>query len=295
MSRLAIWPFVFLAIAQLASTGLAAQGSSPRPAALDQLRAASGSLQGAAVTFTPADASDVRRVRDLESERVIGVLESRSPASSSWPAGRYDIVLRGGDDGWHAYAWSGGRVVRETSRVTVQQISARSLLERPVIRAATLRLVATPCGPACTRHVPQVPHVPAGVASQTVVTRHVLTSRARLPAGSVLVTEDSIFIAWSPPPLEQPVQLHAVVTDSRGEVVSGRTHIEWSSDQPDVYPVSQDGIVTAHLRYDVTGATITASSPGLAGGHSYVGRSPRPAPSDSAAAGSFWQIEIIWP
>ncbi|MGI8498721.1 MAG: hypothetical protein ACR2OG_14175 [Gemmatimonadaceae bacterium] len=288
MSRSALLPFVLRsALSLLIATAVTAQP--PRPAALDPLRSASGTLQGAPVIFTPADASDARHARDLEGERVIGVLEARGASGSSWPAGRYELVLKGASDGWHASAWNAGRLVRHASRVTVQQISPRSILERPSLRGATLSFVATPCGPACTRHVP------AGVTGQTAVVRHALASSTRLPATSVVITEDSIAISWAPPPLEQPVQLHAVVTDPRGEVVSGRTHLEWTSDQPDVYPVSQDGIVTAHLRYDVTGATITASSPGLAGGHCYVGRSPRATPSDSSVAGGFWQIEITWP
>lgn len=101
-------------------------------------------------------------------------------------------------------------------------------------------------------------------------------SVAPVPANSVIVSPSSATII-----VGQTMQLSAQVTDSKGNVLPGRS-VSWSSDKPSIATVSGSGVVKGMAQGT---ATITASSEGKTG-HATITVNPVPVASVDVAPSS---------
>jgi hypothetical protein len=106
-----------------------------RAAKLDTENATTGEKGGRKVKFTPAVLGQLKNETELEDGQVVGLLETEAPGDESPLApGNYNMFLAKVGDTWHVYAESGGKIVAEAMRVTVEKTDKPASM-KPEFRA----------------------------------------------------------------------------------------------------------------------------------------------------------------
>jgi hypothetical protein len=105
-------------------------------AKLDRENATLGEKGGKKVKFTPAVFDQLKNETDLEDGQVIGLLETEAPGDESpLPPGNYNLFLAKIGNSWHVYAESGGTIVAEAVRVSVEKKTEKPANMKPEFRA----------------------------------------------------------------------------------------------------------------------------------------------------------------
>jgi hypothetical protein len=102
---------------------------------IDRTVAVEESVTVATVALRPLARRKKLTLRELEAGQVIGVLETTvAGPETGLPAGRYHLYLAKVGERWRLYAEAGGEIVREASRISLQEAaeapSAPTLLDR---------------------------------------------------------------------------------------------------------------------------------------------------------------------
>ncbi|NIM11954.1 MAG: hypothetical protein GTO45_07550 [Candidatus Aminicenantes bacterium] len=89
---------------------------------LDKTKVVHGKKNGKRVKFTGAKLEHVKSMKDLEQGEVVGVLDNElSGDETNLPPGKHNVFLKKVNGEWKAYAESGGKVVAEAARVTMEK------------------------------------------------------------------------------------------------------------------------------------------------------------------------------
>jgi uncharacterized protein YjdB len=200
--------------------------SKAKTARLDQANAVTGEFQGKKITFTPAVLAPRT---DLGIGQVIGVLENEVAGDETGlPPGRYSVMAAQLPDGWHVYAESGGRIVKEAVGVRLEKRAEGAADTRPRFRAKGWGYDIDYGG--------DIIYDPPPVATVTVTP-----------------TPVTMFVG-------ETRQFFAALRDSRGNLLTRRS-ITWTSSNSAV-AVSGAGVATTSAPGT---ATVTATSEGKSG------------------------------
>ncbi|MEO6526130.1 MAG: Ig-like domain-containing protein [Gemmatimonadaceae bacterium] len=248
----------------IAASPVAAQRAAPpagaeiaqraRVARLDRANAALGQFAGKRISLVPADRAALTEAA-LAGGQVIGVMTTEVAGDETGlPSGTYDLFAVRLTDGWHVYAESGGRVVREALRVRIERRpGARSAADR----VPRFREKGWGWDVVCCEGAIDGGDLGSGGATTLV------------PVAAVLVSPGVMTL-----PIGASQQLAIAVLAADGSALASRA-VTWTSSDPSVVAVFGVGGVTAVRPGN---ANVVATSEGRSGGATVTIPAPPPEP-----------------